>query len=223
MPEGVTFAFRSEASRFMTTPSPQPFLSYRIVWWLLFGVGIGPFLWLARAVIQNSLGPDPAEALMHTTGAWAIRFLVVVLLARPLSQWGWPVLFRTRRLFGLFVAFYASLHLLVFAQVYVGWSGAILAEELTERPYVVVGFVAWLLLLPLSITSLHSLRRRMGRHWRSLHRSVYLIALLATLHVLWLSRSDVGDALLYALAFGTLLGWRFVVFWRKSLRAKQSS
>ena len=199
----------------------QPLLSYRVLWWLLFGVALSPFCWLVGSVIQNTLGPDPAEALMHTTGEWALRFLVVVLMARPLSQWGWPLLFRARRMFGLFVAFYASLHLLVFAQVYVGWSGAILAEELAERPYVVAGFGAWLLLLPLSITSLHSLRRRMGRHWRSLHRAVYLIALLATLHVLWLSRSDVGDALLYALVFGALLAWRVAVFWRKSLRPKR--
>lgn len=199
----------------------QPLLSYRVLWWLLFGVALSPFCWLVGSVIQNTLGPDPAEALMHTTGEWALRFLVVVLMARPLSQWGWPLLFRARRMFGLFVAFYASLHLLVFAQVYVGWSGAILAEELAERPYVVAGFGAWLLLLPLSITSLHSLRRRMGRHWRSLHRAVYLIALLATLHVLWLSRSDVGDALLYALVFGALLAWRVAVFWRKSLRLKR--
>ena len=198
----------------------QPLLPYRVQWWLLFGAGLGPFLWLLWAVVQNTLGPDPAKVLMHTTGEWALRFLVLVLLARPLSQWGWPLLFRVRRMFGLFVAFYASLHLLVFAQVYVGWSGAILAEELAERPYVVVGFSAWLLLLPLSITSLHSLRRRMGRHWRSLHRAVYLIALLATLHVLWLSRSDVGEALLYALIFGGLLGWRVVTFWRKRLRLK---
>lgn len=199
----------------------QLLLSYRVLWWLLFGVALGPFCWLVWSVIQNTLGPDPAEALMHTTGEWALRFLVVVLMARPLSQWGWPVLFRARRMFGLFVAFYASLHLLVFAQVYVGWSGAILAEELAERPYVVAGFAAWLLLLPLSISSLHSVRRRMGRHWRSLHRAVYLIALLATLHVLWLSRSDVGDALLYALVFGALLAWRVAVFWRKSLRLKR--
>ena len=198
----------------------QPRLSNRVQWWLLFSAGLGPFLWLLWAVVQDSLGPDPAKVLMHTTGEWALRFLVVVLLARPLSQWGWPLLFRVRRMFGLFVAFYASLHLLVFAQVYVGWSGAILAEELAERPYVVVGFSAWLLLLPLSITSLHSLRRRMGRHWRSLHRAVYLIALLATLHVLWLSRSDVGEALLYALIFGGLLGWRVLTFWRKRLRLK---
>ncbi len=210
-----------EAAALMMINTVQPLLSYRVQWRLLFSVGLGPFLWLLWAVAQNSLGPDPAKVLMHTTGEWALRFLVVVLLARPLSRWGWPLLFRVRRMFGLFVTFYASLHLLVFAQVYVGWSGAILAEELVERPYVVVGFSAWLLLLPLSITSLHTLRRRMGRYWRSLHRAVYLIALLATLHVLWLSRSDVGEALLYALVFGGLLGWRGVTFWRKSLRLKR--
>ena len=93
-----------------------------------------PFLALARAVASNSLGPDPAEHLMHVTGEWVMRFLVLVLLATPLARNGWPRLARYRRMLGLYVWFYATLHLLVFAQVYIGWSGDQLVEELAERP-----------------------------------------------------------------------------------------
>ena len=99
-----------------------------------------PFLALVRAIATNSLGPDPAEHLMHVTGEWVMRFLVLVLLATPLARNGWPRLARYRRMLGLYVWFYATLHLLVFAQVYIGWSGEQLVEELAERPYVLVGF-----------------------------------------------------------------------------------
>ena len=119
-----------------------------------------PFLLLARAVITNSLGPDPAEHLMHVTGEWVMRFLVLVLLGTPLARNGWPQLARYRRMLGLYVWFYATLHLLVFAQVYIGWSGEQLIEELAERPYVLVGFLAWLVLVPLGITSAKAIRKK---------------------------------------------------------------
>ena len=167
-----------------------------------------PFLALLRAVATNSLGPDPAEHLMHVTGEWVMRFLVLVLLATPLARNGWPRLARYRRMLGLYVWFYATLHLLVFAQVYIGWSGEQLIEELAERPYVLVGFLAWLILVPLGITSAHTIRRKMGRHWRQLHKMTYAVALLGWLHLLWLSRSDVGDALAYGTLVGVLLACR---------------
>lgn len=184
----------------------------------VFLIVLSPFLLLLQGVLANTLGPDPAEYLMTVTGEWALRILILVLLARPMAQWGWPVLFRFRRMLGLFVYFYACVHLLVFGQVYVGWSIGILAEELTERPYVVVGFMAWLLLLPLAITSASALRRRMGRRWRQLHTLVYPIALLAWFHIFWLSRSDVGEALVYGAVFGALLGWRATKYLTKRLR-----
>lgn len=174
---------------------------------LLLGVSL-PFLLIASRLARNELGPDPAEALMHETGEWAMRFLVVVLLARPASQSQWPLLFRHRRLFGLAVFFYASLHLLVFAQVYIAWSFAILLEELAERPYVVVGSAAWLLLLPLAVTSTDGWRRRLRQRWRRMHRLIYAVAPLVVLHTLWLARSDLGDSLFYAVLFGLLLIWR---------------
>ena len=167
-----------------------------------------PFMTLVEAVATNSLGPDPAEHLMHVTGEWVMRFLVLVLLATPLARNGWPRLARYRRMLGLYVWFYATLHLLVFAQVYIGWSGEQLIEELGERPYVLVGFSAWLILVPLGITSVHTIRKKMGRYWRKLHKLTYAVAILGWLHLLWLSRSDVGDAVIYGLALGMLLLYR---------------
>ena len=164
-----------------------------------------PFLALTNAVISDSLGPDPAEHLMHVTGDWVMRFMVLVLAATPLARWGWSRLARYRRMLGLYAWFYATLHLLVFAQVYIGWSGEILLEELAERPYVLVGFLAWLILVPLGITSANSIRRKMGRNWRKLHRLTYAVAILGWLHLLWLSRSDVGEAVVYGAVFGFLL------------------
>ena len=167
-----------------------------------------PFIALVRAVATNSMGPDPAEHLMHVTGEWVMRFLVLVLLATPLARNGWPRLARYRRMLGLYVWFYATLHLLVFAQVYIGWSGEQLIEELAERPYVLVGFLAWLILVALGITSARAIRKKMGRYWRHLHKMTYIVAILGWVHLLWLSRSDVGDAVIYGALFGVLLANR---------------
>jgi methionine sulfoxide reductase heme-binding subunit len=109
---------------------------------------------------------------------------------------------------GLYVWFYATLHLLVFAQVFIGWSAEQLIEELTERPYVLVGFLAWVILVPLSITSAKVIRRKMGRNWRKFHKLTYVVAVLGWLHLLWLSRSDVGDAVVYGLIFLILFAHR---------------
>ena len=182
------------------------------LWWLVFLLASTPFLQLVYGVANNSLGPDPAEQLMHSTGEWVMRLLILVLLARPLAQWGYSQIFVYRRMLGLFVFFYASLHLLVFAQVYIGWDAQILGEELTERPYVIVGALAWLFLVPLAITSTRGWRRRLRQHWRRLHQLVYGVAILGWLHLLWLSRSDVGEAVVYGGLFVLLLGWRLAVY-----------
>lgn len=176
---------------------------------------LSPFMALVQAVATNSLGPDPAEHLMHVTGEWVMRFLVLVLLATPLARNGWPRLARYRRMLGLFVWFYATLHLLVFAQVYIGWSGEQLVEELAERPYVLVGFLAWLILVPLGISSAHTIRKKMGRHWRQLHKLTYAVAVLGWLHLLWLSRSDIGNAVLYGVVIALLLLYRLWVVARE--------
>ncbi len=168
-----------------------------------------PLAQLAFQLAFEDLGPDPAKLLMQSTGEWGLRGLAIVLLAAPLAQRGWRGLFRYRRVLGLSLFFYVSLHFLLFAQVYVDWSGALLVEELKERPYVLVGFSAWLALLPLTLTSTDRSRRALGRRWRQLHRLIYPATVLAWLHLFWLARSDLGEALVYGLAFAALLLWRF--------------
>lgn len=158
--------------------------------------------------VSGQLDPDPAKRLMQSTGGWGLRGLLLVLLATPLAQRGHRGLFRFRRMLGLTLFLYICLHLMLFAQVYVGWSGELLLEELKERPYVMVGFAAWCALVPLALTSTDSARRWLGRRWRQLHRLIYPSAILAWLHVLWLARSDVGEALIYGAFFAILLGWR---------------
>ena len=172
-----------------------------------------PFMALAYSVATNALGPDPAEHLMHVTGEWVMRFMILVLAATPLARIGWPRLARYRRMLGLYAWFYATLHLLVFAQVFIGWSGEILLEELVERPYVLVGFLAWLILVPLGITSASTIRRKMGRNWRKLHKLTYAVAALGWLHLFWLSRSDVGDAVIYGVVIAGLLLFRLKNPW----------
>lgn len=168
-----------------------------------------PFLWLAYAAGTGGLGPDPAERVMHVTGEWGLRMLALTLLVSPLRMWtGWAVLMRLRRMLGLYVFFYASVHLVAFLQFYTGWDVAALGEEVLERPYVTVGFSAWLLLLPLALTSTRGWQRRLGRNWSRLHRLAYPAAVLACLHLLWLSRSDVGEAAFYGVLFALLLLWR---------------
>ena len=120
---------------------------------LVVAVCLLPLLVLSIQLGTGQLGPDPAKRLMQGTGEWGLRGLALVLLAAPLAQRGWPALFRFRRVLGLCLFLYVSLHLLLFAQVYVGWNGTLLVEELTERPYVLVGFSAWMAMLPLALTS----------------------------------------------------------------------
>jgi sulfoxide reductase heme-binding subunit YedZ len=197
----------SETSKSSVKNHPNCNPTIRVV---VFLASLLPFMALVRAVATNSLGPDPAEHLMHVTGEWAMRFLVLVLLATPLARYGFPRLARYRRMLGLYVWFYATLHLLVFAQVYIGWSVEQLIEELAERHYVLVGFLAWLILVPLGITSAHAIRKKMGRYWRQLHKLTYAVATLGWLHMLWLSRSDVGDAFIYGALFLVVLLYRLL-------------
>ena len=190
----------------------------------VFLVCLMPFVALVRAVATNSLGPDPAQHVMHVTGEWVMNFMILVLLATPLARSGWPRLIRYRRMLGLYVWFYATLHLLVFAQVYIGWSGEQLIVELAERPYVLVGFLAWLILVPLGITSAHKIRKKMGRHWRQFHKLIYVAVILGWLHLLWLSRSDVDDAMLYGAMFMLLMLFRLRdVTLTRSLKSRSQS
>ena len=183
---------------------------------LLFLLGLLPLATLVWAGFANELGPDPAEVLMLETGEWGRWALILTLCVSPFRAWlGWPALIQLRRMLGLFTFFYASVHLLLFLLFYLGWSGDQLLEELVERPYITVGFGAWVIMLLLALTSTRGMQRRLGPNWQRLHRGDYIVALLVCLHFVWQVRSDFGEALLYTLLFAALLGWRLMRFWKK--------
>ena len=172
-----------------------------------------PFGWLVYAAGTNALAPDPAESIMHLTGEWSLRILLVTLAVSPVRKiWGWRWPMTLRRMLGLFAFFYATVHLASFSHFYIGWTPGILLEELVERPYITVGALAWVLMLPLAVTSTRKMQRRLKRNWRRLHRAVYPAAMLACLHLLWQARSDLGEPILYSVLLFMLLIWRLPVY-----------
>lgn len=185
-------------------------LSQRLLPGLVLGL---PAWWLIAIVLlaPTRLGPDPAEALVHATGIWALRGLVLLLalpiLARLLPWHGWV---RHRRSLGLAVLAYAVVHLLLFVWFYLGGDLARLAAETAERPYILVGMAALALMLPLGITSTRGWIRRLGPRWKSLHRLVHAIAVLAALHFLWVERGDLGEPMVYLLLVLAAIGWRLL-------------
>lgn len=191
-----------------------------LVWSLSFAP-LGYLLWLT---IFGGLGADPAKKLALATGDWTIRFLLFTLLLSTLARLYQParILIRWRRLFGVWTFVYATLHLFIFIALYLDFDGAVLLRELQKRPYISVGFLAWLLLMPLAITSNNRAMRWLGPRWKQLHKLVYLAVLLGVLHLVWQVRSDWFNAAVYSFFAGLLLleRWGEARFRRSSGLAK---
>ena len=178
-----------------------------------------PMLWLFYAAATDQLGANPAEALSRSTGELTLRFLCMVLAISPLRVvFGLSALARFRRMLGLFVYAYVCLHLLSYAWFDMGFDPMDMARDIAKRPFILVGFIAFLLLTPLALTSFNRAIKAMGaRRWQQLHRTVYLVAGLAILHFFWMraGKNDFGEVLLYAVILGALLAWRL---WRRLSR-----
>ncbi len=177
------------------------------------GLALWPLARLVRGALADTLGADPVAALTHGTGDWALRLLLLSLAMTPLRRLlgqAWPI--RFRRLIGLYAFFYACLHLSIYLVLDLGGYWTQIFEDIAKRPYITVGFSAWLLLLPLAVTSTRGWIRRLGRRWGQLHRLVYVAGGLAVLHYLWLVKSDLREPLLYATVLALLLGLR--LWWR---------
>jgi len=184
---------------------------------LVFLLCLSPALWLTYGVRlaltggENLLGPDPAQFLALQTGTWSIRLLIAALAVTPLRYLlNAPYIWQFRRMLGLFAFFYVTLHFLVFLAFLLQWQWRDLGREIAERPYITFGFLAFVLFVPLGMTSVQLAQRKMGRHWKKLHRLVYVINILAVLHVTWIVRSSIADALLYGLLVLLLLGYRLL-------------
>ena len=168
-----------------------------------------PFIWLLSKIFQNNLGPDPAQALSIETGEWTLRFLLLTLSITPLRQiFRMAEIARLRRMIGLFTFFYASIHFLSWMAFILGFRWLAIAEELVERPYITVGFLAYVILFLLGITSTKSMVRKLGKNWKRLHKFIYIASILAILHLLWILRTDITEAVIYGVVLATLLGYR---------------
>ena len=179
---------------------------------LLFVVCLLPFAWLVYAAFANLLGANPAEALVRSTGDWTLRFLCIVLAVTPLrTVTNTPALARFRRMLGLFVYFYVVIHLLSYSWFDMEFDVAAIIKDIIKRPFILVGFSAFVLLTPLAATSFNRAIKTLGaKRWQLLHRLVYAVAGLAILHFFWMraGKNDFAEVFVYGGILAVLLGWR---------------
>jgi sulfoxide reductase heme-binding subunit YedZ len=180
------------------------------------GIYLAWQFWRAWNYLPSTLGKEPVKGLEHATGELAIRFLALTMAVTPIRQLtGWNAIAPYRRLVGLFMFWYASAHLAVFYALDLEMNLSEVLTEIVKRPYITVGFAAWLLLVPLALTSTTGWIRRLGgRRWNRLHKLTYAVVVLGLVHFFWSQRKDMTDPLLYAAVFGALFAWRGWRAWR---------
>ncbi len=163
--------------------------------------------------LPERLGANPIEAIQDRFGNWALRFILITLTVTPLRRVsGWNWLSRFRRMLGLTTFFYAFMHFLAWLVLDREMRMADIIEDLTERPFITLGFTAVVLLTALAVTSITAIRRRMGRHWQTVHNAAYVVALLGVWHFWWQVKLDITEPAIYASVLAMLLGIR--VWWR---------
>lgn len=181
-------------------------------------VGLLPLTLLVYSVMTGRAGGDPVQYIIHFTGIGALNALVATLLISPVAKrFKLGFLIQTRRLVGLYVFAYASLHIAAFFSLDLLFAWELLLSEIVKRPYILVGAVAYLIVSALAITSFKALMRKMGRHWQTLHNGVYLVALLAPIHFYWSVKSEIIEPSLYFLGLSLLLLWRLPNWHKKRL------
>ncbi len=172
----------------------------------VFLLALVPFALLLFRGWNNELGANPIETITRITGIWTLRFLVITLAITPLRKLtGQTILIRFRRMLGLFTFFYASLHFLTYVWLDQYFDWPFIAEDIAEHPYIIVGFVTFLILLSMAVTSPRFMIRKMGKNWKNLHRLVYLAAFLGATHFIWQVKSDIREPLLYFALFSILM------------------
>ena len=192
--------------------APSPLILRRFIKPALFVICALPFLalvWEGLGLVGASLGTNPVEHVQDTFGQWGLRFIVITLAVTPLRDWfNMPWLVQLRRMLGLYAFFYVLMHFLTWLILDQGlyWSGIL--ADIAERPFITIGFAALLMLIPLAVTSTNGMMRRLGKRWKTLHRLVYVIALLGVWHYYWQVKKDVTEPLIYAAIVAVLLGWR---------------
>jgi len=191
---------------------------------LVFAAALTPFVLIALRAFDlwgPSLGANPVEYLQDYIGIWGLRLMLITLAITPLQQLtGQNWLLMLRRMLGLYALFYCAMHFLCWLILDQGLLMSAIIEDIVERPFITIGTASLLILIPLGITSLSVLRRKMGpRRWKRLHQLSYIAAILMVWHYYWQVKLDTVDALIYAIILTALLGWRL---WQKHISRKQT-
>jgi sulfoxide reductase heme-binding subunit YedZ len=178
---------------------------------VLFLGALAPFAVLLFDAFTDGLGADPVKSITHRTGWWTLALLLVTLSITPLRRLtGYNRLVQQRRMLGLFAFFYATLHLATYVVLDQTLDLSYVGEDIAKRPYITIGFTAWLLLIPLALTSTKASIRRLGKRWTKLHRLVYLVAILGVIHFYWQVKKDVREPLIFAAILAVLLAFRLI-------------
>ncbi len=181
---------------------------------LVLLLGLMPFCLLVWDSVTGGLSVNPVEDITHRTGDWALRFILVALAVTPV-RWisGWNPIIRYRRMVGLLAFFYASLHFSTYIVFDHFFDVSSIFEDVAERKYVTAGFVGFVLMLPLAITSTQGWIRRLGKRWSLLHRLIYVVAIAGVVHFLWLVKLENSEPLVYAAVLAVLLGSRLIRYY----------
>lgn len=176
----------------------------------VFCLCLVPFGFITWDSVNDLLGADPIQTLHFRTGDWALRFMLITLSMSPIQRMlGSPLPIRFRRMFGLFTFFYASLHMMVWLVLDQSLSLDNMVEDIPESPYIILGITVYVLLIPLAVTSTAGMMKRLGTAWFTLHKLIYLLAVLGVVHFFWLTKLDYSEPLIYAVVLACLLAFRW--------------
>ena len=176
---------------------------------VLFIICLVPLVWLVWGAINDTLGANPVEVMTRETGEWVLRFLLITLSITPARKiLNWPWLIKLRRMLGLFVFFYALMHFITYIWFDQFFDLNEIIKDIIKRPFITVGFAAFVLLIPLAATSNKIMIRRLKKNWAKLHKLVYIIAVLGVLHFVWLVKADYLQPIIYGLILLILLFYR---------------
>jgi sulfoxide reductase heme-binding subunit YedZ len=177
---------------------------------IIFIISLLPLFFIIYQIITDQLGPEPVKEITHHTGKWTLYFIVITLAMTPLQKitklnfW-----IRYRRMFGLFIFFYASIHLMTYVGLDYRFDLISIGSDIIKKKYILIGFSAWLLLVPLAITSNKRMMKILKDKWKKLHRLIYLISLFGVIHYLWLVKRDLTEPLIFLVVILFLLTFRF--------------
>ncbi|WP_238139611.1 protein-methionine-sulfoxide reductase heme-binding subunit MsrQ [Roseateles aquatilis] len=207
------------AARARSAPAKRHPLLHPAAKVVLFVLCLLPLSWYVYGAFADRLGANPAETLIRGLGDWTLRLLWITLAVTPVRTWiQQPALARFRRMLGLFVFFYASLHLLAYGWLDKGLDLSEILRDIAKRPFILMGFTAWILLIPLAATSFNRAIKALGApRWQMLHKLVYAIAVIGLMHFIWMraGKNNFAEPAVYGAILTVLLGWRL---WKKVAR-----